>query len=81
MKRTSILGDILSVLFERDELSGPGRDKRDIYALCRALVSVEGDVSGHKLAASVLSRYRTLKHKQKIEFFYFLTFLDCQEWF
>ena len=72
MKRTSILGDILSVLFERDQLSGPGRDKRDIYALCRALVSVEGDVSGHKLAASVLSRYRTLKHKQKIDFFYFL---------
>ena len=72
MKRTSILGDILSVLFERDQLSGPGGDKRDIYALCRALVSVEGDVSGHKLAASVLSRYRTLKHKQKIDFFYFL---------
>ena len=72
MMRTTILGDLLSVLFERDQASNLDRDKRDIYALCKALVSVEGDVSGHKIAASVISRYRTLKHKQKIEFFYFL---------
>ena len=72
MMRRTILGDLLSVLFERDRLSGLDRDKRDIYELCRALISVEGDVSGHKLAASVLSRYRTLTQKQKIDFFYFL---------
>ena len=72
MMRTTILGDLLSVLFERGQLSRLDRDKRDIYALCNALVSVEGDVSGHKLAASVISRYRTLKNKQKIEFFYYL---------
>ena len=65
MMRTTILGDLLSVLFERDQLSRLDRDKRDIYALCNALVSVEGDVSGHKLAASVISRYRTLKNKQR----------------
>ena len=67
MMRTTILGDLLSVLFERGQLSRLDRDKRD-DALCNALVSVEGDVSGHKLAASVISRYRTLKHKRNLIF-------------
>ena len=72
MKRNSILGDLLSVLFEGGDWAGLDRDKRDIYTLCKALISVEGDVSGQKVATSVLCRYRTLTEDEKIEFFYFL---------
>ena len=72
MKRNSILGDLLSVLFEGGDRTGLDRDNRDIYTLCEALISVEGDVSGQKVATSVLNSYRKLTDKQKIEFFYFL---------
>lgn len=47
-------------------------DARDIYALCRALLSEEGDVSGQRLAEIILHRYSTLANDEKIAFFQFL---------
>ncbi|MBT8412414.1 MAG: malonyl-CoA decarboxylase, partial [Octadecabacter sp.] len=47
-------------------------DRRDIYALCNALLSAEGKVSGLKLAATILARYRALKPDEKLAFFTFL---------
>jgi malonyl-CoA decarboxylase len=72
VQRNRFLGDILSTLFDRSGSIYGAEDKRDIFELCRALLSAEGEVSGHKLAATVLSRYRELAAKDKTAFFEFL---------
>lgn len=72
MQRNRFLGDILSTLFDRSSTLGGSEDKRDIFELCRALLLEEGDVSGHKLATTVLSRYRALTDDEKPAFFAFL---------
>ena len=51
MQRNRFLGDILSTLFSRSSSIPTTDDARDICALCRALMSAEGVVSGQKLAA------------------------------
>ena len=72
MQRTRFLGDILSTLFDRSASLRGTNDTRDIYALCHALLSPEGEVSGQKLAATVLARYRALGPDAKTAFFTFL---------
>lgn len=72
MQRNRFLGDILSTLFDRSGSIYGADDKRDIYELCRALLSAEGEVSGQRLAATVLSRYRALTTDDKPTFFAFL---------
>lgn len=72
MQRNRFLGDILSTLFDRSGSIYGADDKRDIYELCRALLSAEGEVSGQRLAATVLSRYRALATDDKPTFFAFL---------
>ena len=72
MQRNRFLGDILSTLFDRSGIVGGNDDKRDIYELCNALLSAEGEVSGQKLAACVLSRYRALTSDEKRTFFTYL---------
>lgn len=72
MHRTRFLGDILSTLFERSGIIRATNDTRDINTLCRALLSPEGQVSGQKLAATVLARYRALTPAEKTAFFAFL---------
>ena len=69
MQRNRFLGDILSTLFERRDTSLKADDTRDIYALCRALLSEEGEVAGQKLAAGILDRYRALTDEGKVAFF------------
>ncbi len=72
MQRNRFLSDILATLFDR---SGPPRgsdDRRDIFELCNALLSEEGEVSGQKLAATVLDRYRALESAEKRAFFTYL---------
>lgn len=72
VQRNRFLGDILSTLFDRSGMVGGNDDKRDIYELCRALLSAEGEVSGQKLATSALNRYRALSDTEKRTFFTFL---------
>ena len=72
MQRNRFLGDILSTLFDRSGSIRSTNDKRDIYDLCRALLSAEGVVSGQTLAATVLERYRALTDDDKLTFFAFL---------
>ena len=72
MQRNRFLGDILSTLFERRDTSLKADDTRDIYALCRALLSEEGEVSGQKLAGGILDRYRALTDDGKAAFFQML---------
>ena len=70
--RNRFLSDMLSTLFDRSDRARSKGDDRDIYALCNALLSTEGDVSGQTLAATVLDRYRSLSDAEKLEFFVFL---------
>jgi len=72
MQRNRFLTDMLSTLFDRRNTAIPANDKRDIYQLCSALLSEEGDVSGQKLAAGVLARYRSLSDDEKAAFFTYL---------
>jgi malonyl-CoA decarboxylase len=72
VQRNRFLGDILSTLFDRSGNTRGTDDTRDIYDLCRALLSAEGEVSGQKLAATVLDRYRALSADEKPVFFAFL---------
>lgn len=72
MQRNRFLGDILSTLFDRSNTIHGTDDTRDIFDLCRALLSYEGVVSGQALAETVLQRYRALSETDKVAFFVFL---------
>ncbi len=69
MSRISYLQDVLSSVFERGRIFRGGDDKRDIVALCDAIFSEKGEVSGSKLAANVLAKYEELSFDEKREFF------------
>ncbi len=72
MQRNRFLSDILTTLFDRSGTIRSVNDTRDIYALCNALLSAEGTVSGQSLAATVLERYRKLSDNNKLSFFKYL---------
>lgn len=69
MSRISYLQDVLSSVFERGRIFRGGDDKRGIVALCDAIFSERGEVSGSKLAATVLAKYEELSFEEKREFF------------
>lgn len=72
MARTSFLGDLLSNLYgtARWPLGGP--DRRSVEDLCMALLSTGGEVSGMRLAAAILQKYRAMNDAEKLAFFTFL---------
>ena len=72
MQRNRFLGDLLSQLFDRRGIMRGKEDQRDIYMLCGALLSAEGEVSGLRLASSILARYVRLNGKEKLAFFRYL---------
>ena len=72
MQRNRFLSDILSTLFTRNAALAKAEDDRSIIQLCEALLSAEGEVSGHTLASVVLARYRGLSDDAKAEFFSYL---------
>lgn len=69
MSRISYLQDVLSSVFERGRIFRGGHDKRNILDLCDAIFSEKGEVSGSKLAATVLAKYEALKFEEKRDFF------------
>jgi len=72
MQRNRFLGDLLSQLFDRRSSSRGKDDTRDVYALCQALLSAEGEVSGLRLAATILARYADMNEDEKTAFFQYL---------
>lgn len=66
------LGDLLSTLFERRRAGDVTASGKPLPALCRALLSGQGEVSGMKRAAEVLMRYRQADAAEKAAFFRFL---------
>lgn len=72
MQRNWFLGDLLSQLFDRPGQMRSKDDTRSITELCEALLSAEGEVSGFKLASTVLDRYKGLDEAEKLAFFDYL---------
>ena len=72
MNRNRFLGDLLSQLFDRSSFLRGKDDTRDIFELCQALLSAEGEVSGLRLAATILARYADLESDEKTAFFQYL---------
>jgi malonyl-CoA decarboxylase len=66
------LGDLLTTLFERKRTGDVTASGKPLPALCRALLSGQGEVSGMKRAAEVLMRYRLAGIEEKRAFFRFL---------
>lgn len=72
MQRNRFLGDMLAHLFDRPNRTRGKSDQRGIIELCEALLSAEGEVSGYRLAATVLDRYDALDMASKLAFFEYL---------
>ncbi|MCP4318250.1 MAG: malonyl-CoA decarboxylase [Hyphomicrobiales bacterium] len=73
MNRSRFLSDILSTIFERRYSASAAIDKRPIEEVCRALLTGAGEVSGLKLARTVLDRFSQMSDEEKFRFFKFLT--------
>ena len=73
MNRSRFLSDILSTIFERRYSASAAEDKRPIDEVCRALLTGAGEVSGLKLARTILARYSAMEEDEKRAFFQFLT--------
>jgi len=69
MSRISYLQDVLSSVFERGRIFRSSDDKRNIIELCDAIFSEKGEVSGSKLAATILTKYEELTLEEKHSFF------------
>ena len=70
----TILGDILSTLFERRATAHDYSEKDDgpVTELCRTLMAPQGEVIGIPIAGKILAAYDQMDDSQKIEFFTFL---------
>ncbi|MEX3008558.1 malonyl-CoA decarboxylase [Hoeflea sp. TYP-13] len=73
MNRSRFLSDILSTIFERRYSVSAAIDKRPIDEVCRSLLTGAGEVSGLKLARTVLDRFSQMTKEEKQQFFSFLT--------
>lgn len=69
MRRSWVFGDLLPTLFEKMGAARPHDDTRTLIELAEALMSAEGEVSGYKLAATVLSRYQAASDPERLAFF------------
>jgi malonyl-CoA decarboxylase len=69
VRRNWVFGDLLSQLFARTGQVWGNDDTRSMTDLCEALLSAEGEVSGYKLAATLLDRYRSSDDTAKLAFF------------
>jgi len=77
MRRSWFFGELLPTLFERMGAAKPHDDTRTLIELSEALLSAEGEVSGYKLAATVLARYQASSDVERLAFFDYLnTHLD-----
>lgn len=72
MARAWALGDLLATLFERRPAAHVAKGGEPLPDLCRALLSGRGEVSGMKLAAAVLARWRDAGAEERAAFFRFL---------
>ena len=69
MRRNHLIGDLFSTLFDRRLPFSRYTDTRDILTMSHALLSAEGEVSGQRLAATIMERYTGLDDDAKFAFF------------
>ncbi|MFK7993624.1 MAG: malonyl-CoA decarboxylase [Granulosicoccus sp.] len=71
----SFFGELISAVFDRryQSTSSDDVDARTTSALCNALLSSQGEVSGIALARNVLDRYADMDDEEKIAFFEYMT--------
>lgn len=72
MSRMSYFQDVLSSVFERSRIFRAGDDARTIETLCDAIFSEKGEISGSKLAATILAKYEKLDQAGKLFFFKYI---------
>lgn len=72
MPRNPFLGDMLATLFERRPFMARRGSGRSIEALCTALLTETGEISGIALATEILETYARLKPPARLAFFRFL---------
>lgn len=72
MQRNWAFGELLSRLFEKTLAARSQEDPRSLPELSEALLSAEGEVSGYKLAATVLAHYQSASDEQRLAFFDYL---------
>ncbi len=72
MSNANTLTDLLSTLLERRPFHRKGEGKGAISDLCLTLLDEDPDVSGPRLAATILDRYGALSDADRLEFFSFL---------
>lgn len=69
MSRISFLQDLLSSVFTREEQDEAGLDQRSMSELCDALMSEQGEMSGNRLAHSLISRFEHSDTESQQAFF------------
>ncbi|MEM9437881.1 MAG: malonyl-CoA decarboxylase family protein [Pseudomonadota bacterium] len=72
MARNRFFGDLLTQVFDRPVWKRSGAETRSLPALGDALLSEEGEVSGTRLAAALLDRYRLANDDEKRAFFVYM---------
>ena len=72
MRRNWAFRNLLTNLFERSGSVRGNKDARTLPELSEALLSVEGEVSGYKLAATLLDRYHNADEDERLAFFQYL---------
>ncbi|MDO9638303.1 MAG: malonyl-CoA decarboxylase [Pseudotabrizicola sp.] len=69
MSRIAFFADIMATLFERRPGKADTPSRAPMAAMCDALLSAQGEVSGMRLARDILQRYRAMSTDEKRGFF------------
>lgn len=72
MPRIAFFSELMTTLFERRPARAANPSRRAMPELCQALLSSQGEVSGMRLAADVLSHYRAMAPEARQGFFTWL---------
>lgn len=68
--RFSFFSEMVAGLLERTPFRSQAATEAGLPALCQALVSGRGEVSGKRIAAEILSRYREIGPEERLAFFH-----------
>ena len=71
MPRSNLVSEFLTTILDRRWIGAPEFD-RPLDELCDALFSAEGQVSGRKIATTILAKYQDLDEDGKLGFFRYL---------
>jgi malonyl-CoA decarboxylase len=69
----TLLGDLLSTVFERSYVANASQDKRDIEILCLALLENNSEGTNRQISQSILDKYDFLDDEAKLVFFNYLS--------